>query len=109
MNENLPAFISWAAMGLLFVILGVRAFFAKKPQHFWANVKMAEVTDVKKYNRAVGKLFIAFGAVFALLGLPLLMENEAWVILSVLGTVLSMIVMMAVYTVAIERKYKKGA
>ena len=87
MNEKLPAFLIWAAMGLLFVILGVHAFFAKKPQHFWANVKMAEVTDVKKYNRAVGKLFIAFGAVFALIGLPLLMENEAWVILSVLGTV----------------------
>lgn len=107
MNEKLPAFLIWAAMGLLFVILGVRAFFAKKPQHFWANVKMAEVTDVKKYNRAVGKLFIAFGAVFALIGLPLLMENEAWVILSVLGTVLSMIVMMVIYSTVIETKYKK--
>ena len=107
MNEKLPAFLIWAAMGLLFVILGVHAFFAKKPQHFWANVKMAEVTDVKKYNRAVGKLFIAFGAVFALIGLPLLMENEAWVILSVLGTVLSMIVMMVIYSTVIEKKYKK--
>lgn len=107
MNEKLPAFLIWAAMGLLFVILGVHAFFAKKPQHFWANVKMAEVTDVKKYNRAVGKLFIAFGAVFALIGLPLLMENEAWVILSVLGTVLSMIVMMVIYSTVIETKYKK--
>ena len=108
MNEKLPAFLIWAAMGLLFVILGVHALFAKKPQHFWANVKMAEVTDVKKYNRAMGKLFIAFGAVFALIGLPLLMENEAWVILSVLGTVLSMIVMMVIYSTVIETKYRKG-
>ncbi len=109
MNENLPAFFIWAAMGLLFAALGVRAFFAKKPQHFWANVKMAEVADVKKYNRAVGKLFIAFGAVFVLLGVPLLAENEAWVILSVLGTVASVIAMMVVYSTVIEKKYRKGA
>lgn len=108
MTENVLAFAIWAVLGLLFMALGVRAFFAKKPQHFWSNVKMMEVNDVKKYNRAVGKMFIVFGAVLILLGLPLLMENKAWMILSVLGVMVSAIAMMAVYSTVIERKYKKG-
>lgn len=108
MSENWAAFLIWAAIGVLFIALGVYAFFAKKPQHFWANVKMMEVNDVKKYNRAVGKLFIAFGAANIVLGVPLLMENEAWVLLSVFGMIGSAIALMVIYSTVIEKKYKKG-
>lgn len=108
MTENMWAFVIWAALGVMFIALGVYAFFAKKPQHFWANVKMMEVNDVKRYNRAVGKLFIVFGAVFILLGTPLMMENKAWILLSVLGVMASTITLMAVYSTVIEKKYKKG-
>ena len=107
MHENLTAFIIWAVIGALLAGIGVHAFFARKPQHFWANIKMGEVSDVRKYNRAVGKLFIAYGVAFILLGLPLLAENEALILLSVLGTVLATIAIMAVYAAVIEQKYKK--
>ena len=75
---------------------------------FWANVQMFEVTDRKKYNVAVGKLFIIFGIVFILLGLPLLAgQNSPWIFLSVLGALLECIIVMIVYTVVIEERYRK--
>jgi len=56
----------------------------------------------------VGKLFIAFGAVFILLGLPLLVrQNSPWILLSVLGVMIETITVMVIYTTVIESKYKK--
>jgi len=98
----------WSAVGILFVALGAYAFWARKAVGFWANAEMFKVTDVKKYNRAVGKLFIAFGAVFILLGLPLLVrQNSPWILLSVLGVMIETITVMVIYTTVIESKYKK--
>lgn len=71
-------------------------------------MQMFEVTDRKKYNAAVGKLFIILGIVFILLGLPLLAgQNSPWIFLSVLGALMECIIAMIVYTVVIEEKYKK--
>ena len=108
MAEGMFAFLIWSAVGLLLIGIGVHAFFAKKPQHFWANAPMIEVNDVKKYNHAVGKLFIAFGAAFTLTGLPLLMENKMWILLSMLLVMPVVIVTMVIYSTVIEKKYKKG-
>ena len=110
MTEMMLAFTIWSIIGLLFIILGIYAFFSKKaqPMGFWANAKMFEVTDVKKYNAAMGKLFCAFGIVFIILGLPLLSgQNSALIILSVFGVMAEVILMMAIYTIVIEKKYKK--
>ena len=110
MGETVIAFIIWCAIGLLFIGMGIYAFFTKNPQPmgFWANAKMFEVTDVKKYNAAMGKLFCAFGIVFIILGLPLLSgQNSAWIILSAFGVMGEAIVMMGIYTIVIEKKYKK--
>ena len=75
---------------------------------FWANAKMFEVTDVRKYNAAMGKLFIGFGMIFIILGLPLLSgQNSALIILSAFGVMAEVILMMAIYTIVIEKKYKK--
>lgn len=61
--------------------------FSKKEVGFWANAGKFEVTDVKKYNGAVGKLFIGYGIVFILLGLPMLSgQNSPWIILSIGGS-----------------------
>ena len=111
MTETTLAFIIWSAVGLLFIIMGIYAFFSKKsqPMGFWANAKMFEVTDVRKYNAAVGKLFIGFGIVFILLGLPLLAgQNSALIILSGFGVMAETIIIMAIYTIVIEKKYKKN-
>ena len=110
MTETMLAFTFWSIIGLLFIILGIYAFFSKKsqPMGFWANAKMFEVTDVRKYNAAMGKLFIGFGMIFIILGLPLLSgQNSALIILSAFGVMAEVILTMAIYTIVIEKKYKK--
>ena len=110
MTEMMLAFTIWSIIGLLFIILGIYAYFSKKaqPMGFWANAKMFEVTDVRKYNAAMSKLFIGFGIVFIILGLPLLSgQNSALIILSVFGVMAEVILMMAIYTIVIEKKCKK--
>ena len=58
--------------GLVFVSLGIWAFVRKTPMHFWAGstVLPETITDVKKYNRANGFMWI-FVAVDARLIFPL--------------------------------------
>ena len=108
MPGKLIGFVIWSIVGCLFIGLGIYSFFAKKAIGFWANAQMFEVTDLKKYNAAVGKLFIVFGMVFILLGLPLLAgQNSPWIFLSVIGALLECIIAMIVYTVVIEEKYRK--
>ena len=101
-------FIVWALVGCGFVGMGVCSFFAKKPAAFWANAEMFEVSDVKRYNAAMGKCWCVFGAVFIALGIPLLAgQNTPLVLLSVLGVAAEVIAFMAVYTLVIEKKYRK--
>lgn len=108
MMETMIGFIIWSIVGGLFIFLGIYSFFSKKAMGFWANEKMFEVTDIKKYNAAVGKLFCAFGVIFIILGLPLLAgQNSGWILLSVLGVMLEVIATMMIYTLVIEKKYRK--
>ena len=83
MTGRIIGFVIWCVVGCLFIVLGIYSFYSQKPMGFWANVQMFEVTDRKKYNAAVGKLFSVFGIVFILLGLPLLAgQNSPWIFLS---------------------------
>ena len=111
MAEELIGFLIWEIVGAAFVCYGLIVLVFRKPAPigFWANAKMFAVNDVKKYNRAVGKMFCIFGLVFIILGFPLLHLNEhpAWILLSVAGTMIESIIMMAVYVVVIEKKYRK--
>lgn len=102
------AFIIWAVIGLFFVCMGVYSFFAKKPMGFWANAETFAVEDVGGYNRAVGKMWIVYGIVFILLGLPIFKgQNSPLIMFSMIGIMIESIAMMIVYTVVIEKKYKK--
>ncbi len=104
----MTGFIFWAFIGILIIGFGIADFFAKKPAGFWANCKTIEVTDIKKYNRSVGIMFCIYGVVMILLGLPLLDEKYMPLILfSGIGIMAETIVMMVVYTVVIEPKYRK--
>ncbi|NBJ98860.1 hypothetical protein D5282_16425 [bacterium 1xD8-48] len=110
MRAGLLAFVIWLLCGLLFTARGIYCMYAKKeiPFGFWANANTAPVSNVAAYNRALGKLFTVAGIVFILLGLPLLQgQNKAGVIISILGTMVECIVLMAVYTVKIEGKYRR--
>ncbi len=102
------AFIIWAVIGLFFVGIGIYCFFAKKPMGFWANAETFKVENVDRYNRAVGKMWIVYGIVFILLGLPIFKgQNSPLIMFSVIGVMVESIAMMIVYTVVIEKKYKK--
>lgn len=71
---------------LHFIGIGISAFGLKEPMGFWANSKMFEVTDVKKYNHAVGKMWIVFGVVMIVLGLPLLAgQNSPMAFITIVG------------------------
>ncbi len=108
MSGNITGFVLWLIVGCAFIGLGLYARSSKKVIGFWANTKVFAVTDVKKYNNAVAKLFIVFGIVFIILGLPLLL-NEATIFVFVpsIGVMIESIVAMIVYTVAIEKKYRR--
>ena len=106
----LYAFLIWLVLSACFVIMGIYNFFSKKKSAFgfWANAKVFEVTDVKAYNRALGKLWCVFGIVLALLGLPLLYgQNSPYILLTMLGAILEAIAAMVVYVTVIEKKYRK--
>ena len=101
-------FLIFVLAGCVFLGIAVYAFFARRPVGFFANVKMFEVTDVKKYNRAVAKLFFVYGLLLVPLGIPALLSQKGpWVILSILGIVVLSIAVMVVYVTVIERKYRK--
>lgn len=99
-------FVIWLLCATLFFIIGVSCMLSKKQVGFFANVKPPKVRDVAAYNHAVGKLFMGFAVIFALLGLPLLKPGSALVMLSVVGVMLEIIVLIILY-LRIEQKYEK--
>lgn len=103
-------FIIWTIAGCCFIGLGIYSFFAKKATGFWANARMFEVSKVRKYNCAMGKLWCSFGFIFILLGIPLLAgQNSSLILLiSLPGVFIEVITVMVLYTQVIERKYRKG-
>lgn len=108
MKEELLGFAMWELVGIFFIAMGIGAFFAKKAVGFFNNVRVLPMRDVKAYNRAVGKLFIGYGAVFMLLGLPILGgQNAAVLMFSILGAMAETIGAMAVYLLAIQNKYEE--
>ncbi len=108
--EMLLGYFIWLLVSIALIILGIYSHCSKKEVAFgfWANAGTFPVNDVRAYNRAVGKLWIVFGIVLAVLGLPLLRgQNSALIILSILGVMVEAIVAMVVYTTVIEKKYRK--
>ena len=95
-------FIVWLISGGVMVIFGIYAMHSKR-----ANAEVFEVNDVRAYNRAVGRLWCVFGAVFILLGFPFLTgQNSPYFIVSILGCMIEAIVAMVVYVAVIEKKHR---
>lgn len=100
----MDAFFMWAVCGLGFVGLGIYAFCAKRPVRFWNIQQEIQVNDVRKYNRAMGILWIVAAILFIIVGLPILFGGDmAWI--SILGAMWWAIFLMVVYT-RIEKKYR---
>lgn len=116
MTEMTIAYLIWLACALLFVVLGIIDIVnANKGKVFgFYNIspppKAEALTDVVAYNRAVGKLLIGSGIIFALLGFPLLLaeNNPALIVLvGVLGSIAWVISMVLAYELIIMKKYRK--
>lgn len=108
MTGNMIGFVIWMVVGVIIICLGIRAYLSRKVVGFWANIKPISVNDIRDYNRAVGKLFVIYGVILIVMGLPLLSgQNSPFILLSVLGVMIETIVIMTVYSLCIERKYKK--
>ena len=109
MTGRMWGFAVWSAAGAAFIVLGIYVSFSKKEKAFgfWANAKTPPVTNIEKYNRALGRLECIYGVVFILLGLPLLAgQNSPLLIVSILGALFSAIAAMAVYEIGIVKKYR---
>ncbi|MGX8715712.1 MAG: hypothetical protein ACSW8A_08155 [Lachnospiraceae bacterium] len=107
MDGKYMGFIIWVICGCFLIGIGIYDMFSKKQANFWANIRPFQVKDVKGYNRATGLLFIGYGLVFILLGLPLLAgQNNPLILISLLGVMLETIALMAIYILVITKKYK---
>lgn len=108
MTETVIGFVIWCMTGCFFIALGIYSLFSQKAVGFWANAEMFQVTDVRKYNNAMCKLFCVLGIVFIILGIPLLSgQNSVWILFSCVGVMFEVIVAMVIYITVIEKKYKK--
>ena len=107
MSGATMGFIIWAICGVVIIIIGIRALFMKTAVGFWANIKQFPVNDIKGYNRSTGMLYICYGIIFILLGLPLLTgQNSPFILLSMLGVMIETIALMAIYIMVITKKYR---
>lgn len=109
MGAKMGAFVGWAAFGAAFIVLGIYVMSGKKAKAFgfWANAKTPPVRNIRKYNRALGRLWCVYGVVFILIGLPLLAGgNSPLIIVSILGAMFSAIGAMVVYEIGIVKKYR---
>ena len=102
------AFAIWALVSVLMIVIGIVTMNMKKPAGFFANLPAPEtVTDTRAYNRSLGKLWIVYGILLCLSGLPLLNPKPgALIIVTMLGTVFSTMGLLVVYTGFIAPKYR---
>ena len=103
----LIGFVIWTVIGIMLLGIGIWALVSKEAVGFWTGVKPPKVTDVKKYNRAVGILWIVYAILYELLGIPILFlkQNSAGFVPVILGTVVITIGLAVAYAM-IEKKYK---
>lgn len=106
---DIMGFVIWVICGLLFVGIGIYDYMSKKQVGFWANFDVPEVEDVIGFNKAVGRLFITYGVVFILIGIPLIpnifYKNVLLVFIPIIGTVFETIWLMVYFVMKIEKDY----
>ncbi len=96
----IAAFIIWTIVALIFVGIGVWAWFSKTEVGFFAGVKPPEVKDPVKYNRQVAMLWFGYALFYELLGIPFLFfkQNSAMFIVTILGVMALTIGLLVAYT-----------
>ena len=100
-------FIIWSLNALIFPALGISCLKQKDAVGFFTLREAPKVTDVRKYNKAVAKLWFVSGIIFEALGVPLLFleQNSPLFVPVILGTFALIIGLIVVY-MRIENKYR---
>lgn len=100
-------FIACVVMFLIYAGVGLYLWRSKKPANFWTGEKIPAgvVSDVKKYNRANGIMWIVFGVLYLI---PAFTTFASVLISGVIIGVLTFIgtpVLIIIYTKKIKPKY----
>ena len=101
-------FIIWSIVTVIFLGISISCRKSNEAVGFFTGCKPPVVEDVKRYNKAVSKLWFVSAGIYEVLGLPLLFleQNSLLFIPIIFAVVIGLIVMMVAY-LRIEAKYKK--
>ncbi len=93
----------------LFTGIGIYAWNLKKPMWFWSGTEVDEkaITDVPKYNRANGWMWLAFSALFWIAALAGLRNMAAGGIVLCAGMAVGIPLLFFAYR-RILKKYQAG-
>lgn len=99
-------FLVYSLLAFLFAIVGWTSYNAKRPAGLWTFVKAPRVTDLEKYNHAVGRLWYFFAAIFLIFSLASLVGQNGTVAIATLPC--AAIAVFGVFMVyfRIEEKYR---
>ena len=105
--KNLLWFAIMALCGAVFTGIGVYARNRQKPMWFWSGstVQEAEIADVPAYNRACGRMWIAFSLPFWLSAFLGFRSRIAAVVLTIANCMIGLPLLVLVYH-RIYAKYK---
>ena len=101
------AFIIWSFCALLFLGTAIACRRAKQAVGFFTFVAAPAVRDVKRYNRAVSRLWLVSAAIFELLGIPFLyLEQNASQFVFIVPAVMFLVIGMMLAYLRIEAAHK---
>lgn len=101
------AVVSWI-FGFFIFVSGISMCFAKKPVGIYSVMKAPEsdkISDIKKYNRAVGFLFMGYSLCFIASGFVGLTDQTLCTVCLTLSGMPGCIIVMIVYECVIAKKY----
>ena len=101
-------FIIWSIVTVIFLGIGISCRKSNEAVGFFTGCKPPVGEDVKRYNKAVSKLWFVSAGIYEVMGVPLLFleQNSLLFIPIIFAVVIGLIVMMVAY-LRIEAKYKK--
>lgn len=104
----MTGFLIYAACCALFYVFAIYVLLSKKPAGVGSRErKRSKVKDIRGYNRAVAKLFFAYGTVLLLCGVPTILNISpiAATIISFLGVSFASMALF-VAAIKIEKRYR---
>lgn len=107
MAEQFVWYVCVFGTAALFYCIGIYAQRRKKPMWFWAGaeVREAEITDVRAYNRENGRMWKIFSVWFWLAGAAMLWSAWAALLLLFLGCTAGIAILIGTFR-RIDKKYR---